>query len=85
MFLGPRASIGHHAPGLRLGCKELLRACQHALFADGMALQVIRSNCHKPAHIGWAPGGVAACPATMSAPDIEGAQNEMFSISKTLY
>ncbi len=79
-FIGLGLEQGKHAPGLRLGRKDILAASHHVLLAHGRATQVIRECAKKPPCIGWAPVGVIAIPDTDAEADIEAARTAMFSL-----
>lgn len=71
-----------NAPGLRLGTRELLVACHHALMSHGTAVQVLRARCKGPQSIGYAPVCVTKYPATDSAQDQKAAIDIMGSVSE---
>jgi beta-glucosidase len=79
-FLGLGLRDGIHAPGDKLGIKEVLTAAHHTLMAHGSAVQVIRAHAQKPPSIGWAPVGCAFVPATDSPADIAAARTATWSI-----
>lgn len=71
--------MGVHAPGLRLGFDDVLRAAHHALLAHGRAVAVLRERARRAPRIGWAPVGVVALPADPSNPrDWDAARAAMF-------
>jgi beta-glucosidase len=80
-FIGLGLGTGVHAPGDKLGLKEVLTAGHHALMAHGKAVQVIRAGARKPPSIGWAPVGVTHVPATDSPADIAAARAATFSVT----
>lgn len=61
-FLGLGHSMGRHAPGLRLGAAEVLRATHHALMAHGDATRAVRAR-SPGARVGWAPVAWITYPA----------------------
>ena len=72
-FIGLGMGTGEHAPGDKMGDRELLVAVHHALLAHGTAVQALRAqNAETP--IGWAPVGVCSIPATDSPEDVEAAR-----------
>lgn len=77
-FVGLGMEFGIHAPGDKLGTKEVLRASHHVLLAHGRSVQVIRSAAKTPPTIGWAPVVVAAFPTTEQKSDIDAARQAMF-------
>jgi beta-glucosidase len=80
VFTGSALQYGHHAPGLKMGLREVLLAGHHALLAHGRAVQTIRATSKQPARIGWAPVGQTRTPASESAAEIEAARQDMFTI-----
>ncbi len=79
-FIGLGLRDGIHAPGDKLGLKEMLTAGHHTLMAHGKAVQVIRAATRKPASIGWAPVGVTFIPASDSPADIQAARTATCSV-----
>lgn len=82
-FIGLGMEFGIHAPGDRLGRKEVLRAGHHVLLSHGRAVQVIRSTAKLKPTIGWAPVGVTAYPSSDQKEDIEAARKAMFDHDTT--
>ena len=68
-FIGLGHYYGEHAPGLKLGFREVLLAAHHSLIAHGLSVQVIRAKAKTPPSVGWAPVGSGYYPATDSAED----------------
>ncbi|MFI4913084.1 MAG: GH1 family beta-glucosidase [Sedimentisphaeraceae bacterium JB056] len=80
-FIGAGHLGGHHAPGIKLGIREVLLAGHNALLAHGKAVQTIRQYAHKKANIGYAPVGVVKIPDDPSSQnDIEAARKSMFTV-----
>jgi beta-glucosidase len=79
-FIGLGHHTGMHAPGDRLGLKEVLRAAHHALLAHGKGVQAIRAAAKAQPAIGFAPVGSVKMPATESPADIEAARQSMFAL-----
>lgn len=79
-YIGLGHQVGIHAPGLKLGIAEVLRAAHHSLLAHGKAVQVIRGFAETKPVIGAAPVGVTKMPATDKPEDIKAARNLMFSV-----
>lgn len=73
-------SEGRHAPGLKLGNRDVLLAAHNTLLAHGRAVQAIRSGAKQPARIGWASVNHAAYPASESQPDIDAARTAYAAI-----
>lgn len=77
-FVGLGMEFGIHAPGDKLGLREVLRASHHVLLAHGQAVKVLRSSAKTKPIIGWAPVAVSAFPSTEKENDIEAARQAMF-------
>ncbi len=73
---------GTHAPGLKLGLPEVLRAAHHALLGHGRAVQAIRAAARTPARVGLAQVGFIRIPATRSAADVRAARRAMFAVTE---
>jgi beta-glucosidase len=71
---------GRHAPGVRLGFREVLTIAHNALLAHGKAAQVIRAGAKAKPQIGAAPVGVTMIPATPRKKDIDAARESMFAV-----
>jgi len=82
VFIGMGHQQGVHAPGLKLGIKEVLLAAHHAMLAHGKAVQIIRSRAKSESRVGLAPVGVVTFPDSTNAEDIDAACQCMFSIRK---
>lgn len=82
VFLQFGHADAHNAPGLRLGTRELLVACHHALMSHGSAVQVLRARCKGPQSIGYAPVCVTKYPATDAPEDQKAAISAMGSVSE---
>ncbi len=68
-FIGLGHLAGEHAPGLKLGMKEVLLAGHHALLAHGLSVQTIRARAKQTPVIGWAPVGSVHYPISDSPED----------------
>lgn len=79
-FIGLGHQQGEHAPGLKLGFREVLLAAHHSFLAHGKSVQVIRARAQLPPQIGTALVGVIAIPATDSPEDIEAARKATLSV-----
>ena len=79
-YLGYGHQSGMHAPGLKLGFPEVLRATHHSLLAHGKAVQAIRAHARSDPKIGAAPVGIVKIPQTETPGDIQAARDLMFSI-----
>lgn len=84
-FVGIGHHEGRHAPGLRLGMREVLLAGHHVMLAHGEATQVIRAQAKTPPQIGYAPVAAAMFPVTEKPEDVEAARTAMFSITSPGY
>lgn len=85
-FIGLGLQTGLHAPGDKLGLKQVLLAGHHALLAHGKAAQVIRARSAIPTRIGWAPVGNPCIPETESPADIDAARETTFrSIGRSIW
>ena len=80
VFINHGHHIGTHAPGLKLGFPDVLRAGHNTLLGHGKAVQTIRAYSRTKCRIGLAPVGVVCSPATDSPEDINAARKAMFSI-----
>jgi beta-glucosidase len=82
VFIGAGHYEGRHAPGDKLGFKEVLRAGHHALLAHGKAVQAIRAAAKLPPRVGIAPVGQPKLPASDSRADIEAARKATFAANQ---
>jgi beta-glucosidase len=77
--------IGHeegvHAPGDRLGFREMMRITHNVLLAHGRSIQTLRAHARTPILIGFAPVGTVVMPATHSRKDVAAARQAMFSMN----
>ncbi len=80
VFVGLGHFDGSHAPGLKLGRKDLLSIIHHVLLAHGKSAQVIRSRARGPVQVGFAPIGNAILPIGDAPEDIENARQMMFTV-----
>jgi beta-glucosidase len=80
-FIGLGHFRGVHAPGDKLGLRQVLQAAHNTLRAHGETVRAIRANSLLPATVGWAPSGVVAMPASESAEDIAAAESACFDMS----
>lgn len=83
IYLGHES--GEHAPGVKMGIRELLQAGHNALLAHGKAVQVIRQYGKKKCEVGFAPVGSIKAPASSSQRDVEAARKATFSMSRNDY
>ena len=81
-YIGLGLYDGDHAPGLKMGLKEMLLGNHHSMIAHGLSVQMIRARAKKPAQIGAAPIGIVCIPETDSAEDIRLAEKASFMIRR---
>jgi beta-glucosidase len=82
VFLNHGHRTGEHAPGLRLGWADVLRAAHHALLAHGMSVAALREACKAKPTIGWAPVGVVKYPASDDPTDVDAARTATWSAAE---
>lgn len=82
-YIGLGYLWGIHAPGLKMGFKDMLQAGHNSLLAHGKSVQAIRAYSKRPCEIGYATVGMLKAPRTESKEDIEAARTAMFSITDT--
>ncbi|HOJ39787.1 MAG TPA: GH1 family beta-glucosidase, partial [bacterium] len=80
-FVGAHQN-GVHAPGDRLGWKEVLRVGHHVLLAHGQAVQAVRSRIKGNCLVGYAPVGIVKFPVQPTEENIAAARQAMFSITE---
>lgn len=79
-YIGLGHLEGTHAPGLKLGLREVLLAAHHTLLAHGLAVQTIRARAKTPSCVGWAPVGGGYYPASDSMADRDAAWTAMADV-----
>jgi beta-glucosidase len=72
---------GEFAPGFRVSLNELLLISKNLFLSHGKSVRVIREVIDRPVHVGWAPVGVTAMPASDSEADIEAARQVSFDFT----
>jgi len=78
-YIGSALENGEHAPGLKLGKKDLFLAAHHSLLSHGRAVQAIRAGAKKTPQIGYAPASWWLwSPETERAEDIEACRARTF-------
>ena len=85
VFLGQGHMNARHAPGMKLGMDEMVRATWNTLIAHGKGVQVIRSRAKKPPQVGFAPGIALPAPVSDSPADIAAAREYGFDGSVEMY
>jgi len=78
VFIGHGYANGVHAPGLKLGRRELLQITHNVLLAHGRSVRALRSVSPQPCRVGWAPVGSPAYPIDHDPATIEAARRWMF-------
>jgi len=81
-FIGLGHDDDMHAPGVKLGFAEVLRACHNVLLSHGKAVQVIRAHGKKPSIVGYAPVAGVVAPATNDPADVEAARRATFAVDE---
>ncbi len=71
---------GDHAPGLKVGRRDLFTIWRNLLLADGLAVKALRENAPEPIQVGAAPCGALYYPASHRPEDIEAARTAMFTL-----
>lgn len=84
-YIGLGHRDGVHAPGDKLGWREVLLAAHHSMLAHGLAVRAIRAAARRPALVGAAPVGSHAIPASPAARDVAAAKRASFRVSKGSY
>jgi beta-glucosidase len=79
-FIGLGLQNGDHAPGMKMGFPEVLRASHYTLIAHGKSVEVIRARARQKPIVGMAPCGGISAPATESKADIAAAHRCTFDI-----
>ncbi len=74
---------GRHAPGDKLGIRELARIGHNVLLSHGKAVQTIRNISKQPCKIGFAPVGETCIPASDNPDDLNATRNNMFKMYDT--
>jgi len=81
-FIGFGHLDGTHAPGLKLGFKDILRISHNVLLAHGKSVKVIRENSKLSTNIGYAPVGVIGIPKDNTKENIEIARQASFAVKR---
>ena len=78
-YIGAALHGGGHAPGLKVGEKDIFLAAHHSLLAHGSAVEVIRETAKTASVIGYAPASWHLwSPVSDSPEDIEACRRETF-------
>ena len=80
IYIGLGHLEGRHAPGLRMGLAEALRAAHHTLLAHGKAVQVIRARAKSKPRVFATQAGNHFIPDRETGADIEAARRHSFAI-----
>ena len=73
-FIDGSYGAGHHAPGLKLGMKDLAQARHHAVLGHGLAVQAIRASAKGAVKVGCAENAHAITPAFNSPEHVAAAK-----------
>ncbi len=82
IYIGLGHLEGRHAPGLRMGFAETLRAAHHTLLAHGRAVQVIRARARRDPFISATHAGSFIIPDSENPADVETARRLNFSVGE---
>ena len=77
-FIGSGYLFGGHAPGLKVGYKDIFQMCHNVLKSHGAAVIALRENAKKTIKVGYAPTSGVCYPATETPEDIEAARKKYF-------
>ncbi len=80
VFVGLGYESGRHAPGDKLGRKEILRITHHVQMAHGRGVQAVRAAAKSEPQIGFAPAAGPRLPASESQRDVDAARRAMFAV-----
>ncbi len=72
---------GLHAPGLRLGLKDIFKGIHHSLLAQGLSIKALRENSPADVRIGVASTGRLCYPKNETPQGIAAAEESSFIIS----
>ncbi|MDO4743226.1 MAG: GH1 family beta-glucosidase [bacterium] len=78
-FIGLAYFNGAHAPGLKVGYKDIFQMCHNVLKAHGAAVKAMRANAKQKIKIGFSPAVEANYPATETFKDIEATRRAIFN------
>jgi len=79
-FLRRGHQEGAHAPGEKLGFREMMRMTHNVLLTHGRSVQTLRARAKSPILVGFAPVGTVVMPITHSPEDIAAARQAMFAM-----
>lgn len=71
---------GTHAPGLKMGDAEVLRAAHNLVISHGKAIRVIRERAKTTPKVGWTIVAATDIPATQTEACIEAAREKNFAV-----
>jgi len=77
VFVNNGMVIGNHAPGWRLGRREILQAIHHILLAHGLGVQAIRNTARRSMKVSLSHVGDSQTPA--SPDDVDAVREAMYS------
>lgn len=82
-YISSSLETGEHAPGLRLGKKDLFLAAHHSLLSHGYGVQAIKAAAKSRPVIGYAPASWWLwSPLTESGKDVEACRRKTFAASE---
>ncbi len=84
-YIGLGLRDGIHAPGEKLGWREVLLAAHHSMMGHGLAVRAIRATARRRPLIGAAPVGSHVIPASGSARDVATARRATFAVAGRTY
>lgn len=74
---------GTHAPGLKLGVRDVLQCTHNSLLAHGKSVATIKEFSKLKSFVGAAPVGICYIPKTETPGDIEAARKATFAVNDT--
>jgi beta-glucosidase len=84
-YIGLGHRDGIHAPGDKLGWREVLLAAHHSMLAHGLAVRTIRAHARRTPLVGAAPVGSHSIPASDRPADIAAARRATFAVASRTY
>ena len=77
-FIGQGHLQGVHAPGLKVGYRDIFQMAHNVLKAHGAAVIEMRKAAKQDIKIGYAPTGPICCPVTETEKDVIAAKTQTF-------
>ena len=82
-YISAALENGEHAPGVKLGRRELFTAAHHSLLSHGYGVQAIRAAAREEPFIGHAPASWWLwSPLTAGREDVEACRNKTFAVGE---